>query len=1157
YDLVSAYEVDPRGDYVSHEIMHHQRRRRAVALQGGGDFLHLRVKGATHDFHMDLRASSHLVAPGFVVQTLGKGGTKSVQTFTPEDFCFYQGSLRSHRNSSVALSTCQGLSGMIRTDEADYFLKPLPPHLAGKLNSSGQGGPPSHLLYKRSTESRTPQANEVLMLSRQWGLPNPQLPQKQHFCGRRKKYMPQPPRNDLFILPDEYKSCFRRKRSLLRSHRSEELNVETLVVVDKTMMQSHGHENITTYVLTILNMVSALFKDGTIGGNINIAIVGLILLEDEQPGLVISHHADHTLSSFCQWQSGLMGKDGTRHDHAILLTGLDICSWKNEPCDTLGFAPISGMCSKYRSCTINEDTGLGLAFTIAHESGHNFGMVHDGEGNMCKKSEGNIMSPTLAGRNGVFSWSPCSRQYLHKFLSTAQATCLADQPKPVKEYKYPEQLPGELYDANTQCKWQFGEKAKLCTLDFKKDICKALWCHRMGRKCETKFMPAAEGTLCGQDMWCRGGQCVKHGDEGPKPTHGRWSDWSPWSPCSRTCGGGVSRRDRLCSNPKPSHGGKFCEGSARTVKLCNRQQCPQDSVDFRAAQCAEHNSKRFRGRHYKWKPYTQVEDQDLCKLYCIAEGFDFFFSLSNKVKDGTPCSEDSRNVCIDGICERVGCDNILGSDAAEDSCGVCKGNNSDCTTHRGVYSKHHHTNQYYHVATIPSGARSVRIHEMNVSTSYISVRNAFRRYYLNGHWTVDWPGWYKFSGTAFEYRRSYKEPESLTSAGPTNETLIVELLFQGKNPGVVWEFSLLRSGAEKKPAVQPRYTWAIVRSECSVSCGGGHMITKGGCFRDLSFQVNASFCNPKTRPATGLVSCRVAACPPSWSVGNWSTCSRTCGGGTQSRPVRCTRRAHYHSEPVAASLCPQPAPSGRQACNPQRCPPAWSAGPWAECSQTCGKGWRKRSLACKSTDPSARAQLLPEAMCEAEPKPRTHEACLLQRCHKHRKLQWLVSAWSQCSVTCGRGVQKRFLKCAEKYVSGKYRELASKKCSHLLQPDLELERTCAPFPCALRPLHAATGPPGSSWFASPWSQCSASCGGGVQRRTVQCLAGAQPASDCPQHQKPEASLACNTHFCPIAEKKGTFCKDAFHWCGLVPQHAMCGHRFYGKQCCRACSKSNL
>lgn len=32
------------------------------------------------------------------------------------------------------------------------------------------------------------------------------------------------------------------------------------------------------------------------------------------------------------------------------------------------------------------------------------------------------------------------------------------------------------------------------------DICKALWCHRVGRKCETKFMPAAEGSACGPEM---------------------------------------------------------------------------------------------------------------------------------------------------------------------------------------------------------------------------------------------------------------------------------------------------------------------------------------------------------------------------------------------------------------------------------------------------------------------------------------------------------------------------------------------------------------------------------------------------------------------------------------------------------------------------------
>lgn len=58
----------------------------------------------------------------------------------------------------------------------------------------------------------------------------------------------------------------------------------------------------------------------------------------QQLGLTINHHADQSLNSFCQWQSGLVGKSGKRHDHAVLLTGLDICSWKNEPCDTLGKA---------------------------------------------------------------------------------------------------------------------------------------------------------------------------------------------------------------------------------------------------------------------------------------------------------------------------------------------------------------------------------------------------------------------------------------------------------------------------------------------------------------------------------------------------------------------------------------------------------------------------------------------------------------------------------------------------------------------------------------------------------------------------------------------------------------------------------------------------
>lgn len=169
---------------------------------------------------------------------------------------------------------------------------------------------------------------------------------------------------------------------------------------------------------------------------------------------------------------------------------------------------------------------------------------------------------------------------------------------------------------------------------------------------------------------------------------------------------------------RPAYGGKFCEGSSRSYKLCNTEDCPPNTTDYRAQQCAEFNSKQFRGWYYTWRPYTRVDgktivplkqgspkcclcikfngacqkkqenkkncnikreifwemrllptshvmtvniwprwlfsflpDQDVCKLYCFAEGYDFFFALASKVKDGTLCSQDSSNVCIDGLCE--------------------------------------------------------------------------------------------------------------------------------------------------------------------------------------------------------------------------------------------------------------------------------------------------------------------------------------------------------------------------------------------------------------------------------------------------------------------------------------------------------------------------
>lgn len=54
------------------------------------------------------------------------------------------------------------------------------------------------------------------------------------------------------------------------------------------------------------------------------------------------------------------------------------------------------------------------------------------------------------------------------------------------------------------------------------------------------------------------------------------------------------------------------------------------------------------------------------------------------------------------------------------------------------------------------------------------------------------------------------------------------------------------------------------------------------------------------------------------------------------------------------------------------------------------------------------------------------------------------------------------------------------------------------------------------WPLYCFSQCSVSCGGGVQTRSIQCLRQGRPAAGCLPYQRPITSRACNTQFCPAA-----------------------------------------
>lgn len=95
--------------------------------------------------------------------------------------------------------------------------------------------------------------------------------------------------------------------------------------------------------------------------------------------------------------------------------------------------------------------------------------------------------------------------------------------------------------------------------------------------------------------------------------------------------------------------------------------------------------------------------------------------------------------------------------------------------------------EYYPVVTIPAGARSIEIQELQLSSSYLAVRSLSQKYYLTGGWSIDWPGDFTFAGTTFEYQRSFNRPERLYAPGPTNETLVFEVsLILRLVPPVSW-----------------------------------------------------------------------------------------------------------------------------------------------------------------------------------------------------------------------------------------------------------------------------------------------------------------------------------------------------------------------------------
>ncbi|XP_069455602.1 adhesion G protein-coupled receptor B3 [Ovis canadensis] len=212
-----------------------------------------------------------------------------------------------------------------------------------------------------------------------------------------------------------------------------------------------------------------------------------------------------------------------------------------------------------------------------------------------------------------------------------------------------------------------------------------------------------------------------------------------------------------------------------------------------------------------------------------------------------------------------------------------------------------------------------------------------------------------------------------------------------------------------------------------------------------------------------------------WS--QWSTCSVTCGQGSQVRTRTCVSPYGTH--------CSGPLRESRVCNNTALCPvhgvwEEWS--PWSLCSFTCGRGQRTRTRSCTPPQYGGRP-------CEG---PETHhKPCNIALCPVDGQWQeW--SSWSQCSATCSNGTQQR-----------------SRLCTAAAHGGSECRGPWAESRECYNPECTANGQ-WNQW--GHWSGCSRSCDGGWERRMRTCQGAAMTGQPC--EGTGEEVRRCSEQRCP-------------------------------------------
>lgn len=507
----------------------------------------------------------------------------------------------------------------------------------------------------------------------------------------------------------------------------------------------------------------------------------------------------------------------------------------------------------------------------------------------------------------------------------------------------------------------------------------------------------------------------------PCPVHCQMTPFSVWSPCSDACGGGTKTRHRTALK-EGDYGGATCPHTTDTQN-CNMQDCPQDCV------------------------VEQSWTVGSCSATC-----------------GGGIKVDTRQVTTPPAFGGAACASTARTTA-------CNQKHCPLDCKLTAWSEWTQCTKTCGAAGTQTKTRTIDVHPRWNGKSCGPVVDTQECHMgpCPVHCSVsEWTEWTTCSKTC-------------GTGTKTRERTVTQFSDFGgyQCPDLSESESCKTDACPRDCDVSNWGGWTT----CSHECGGGYQsrtrdATNGGA-ADGGKECPTTSEDRKCNPGNCPIDCAFSAFGWNGIAGEWSSCSRTCGGGIRQQRRQISRAAAFGGKPC-------PSRTKVESCSKDPCPvdcsmSAWSW--WSPCSKSCGKGSKTRSRTVHTRKSGSGKECLP-----------TSETmdCKMDSCPVDCK-QAAWGSWSTCSKFCGLGVHTRSRKTDIEAANG------GVECG-----STEETKNCKLMDC---PVDCKV----SAWGG--FDNCNVGCGGGIQRHYRQVtVSPAHGGAQCPPlfEQK-----ACNTQSCPV------------------------------------------